>query len=481
MFMNATPGGGVAVRAALDAAERTDLPRRSWSRTLLTLLALLAFTACDTATEPVPVGVGVPASIDVSPDTLTLTAGDSATLTAVVRDTHGESIMNAAVEWSSSDEVVALTTETALVHGMSAGNAKIFARAGSAEGIAHLTVEAGPIVNQAPTASITSPSEDLAVSAGDTVHFRGAANDPDGTVASHAWSFGDGASSSLQEPAGHVYETEGSYQATYQVTDDLGVSSPVVSRTVTVEAAAPGRVIVFEDGFESGDLSAWDQFATNKYTVTSDPERVRSGSYALRAEAGDVGELNKWFMPGYTEVHVQFDVMFADGFQNLRSDGYGMHFFGVLGNRTDNRWSAHGKAGIRPDGTDFFVTVLDPVQFHGDPTLRPFFFYTNYPDMTCGGSCYGNSFVQSPPATELVPGQWYQIEIRLRANTTGEHDGAQELWIDGVRKIDAQGMRWRDTDEVRVNEIAVWNYMPGAQPDQYIWIDNLVVTRPSGP
>jgi hypothetical protein len=198
----------------------------------------------------------------------------------------------------------------------------------------------------------------------------------------------------------------------------------------------------------------------------------------LRARAGDDGELNKWFMPGYTDVHVQFDVMFAAGFQNLRSDGYGMHFFAVLGNRTDNRWSAHGKAGIRPDGTDFFVTVLDPVQFRGDPTLRPFFFYTNYPEMTCGGSCYGNGFVQAPPATELTAGQWHRIEIRVRANTPGEHDGLQELWIDGVKKIDSQGMRWRDTEEVRVNEIAVWNYMPGAQPGQYLWIDNVVVTRP---
>lgn len=32
--------------------------------------------------------------------------------------------------------------------------------------------------------------------------------------------------------------------------------------------ASASAVTVFEDGFESGDLSAWDDAATDRYTVT---------------------------------------------------------------------------------------------------------------------------------------------------------------------------------------------------------------------
>jgi hypothetical protein len=98
---------------------------------------------------------------------------------------------------------------------------------------------------------------------------------------------------------------------------------------------------VFQDGFESGDLSAWDNVATSRYTVTDDPDRVRSGGYALQGTIPPDegwGELNNWFLPGYDEIYVRFDVMFEDGFQNLRSDGNGMHFFSIAGNRVDDRW-----------------------------------------------------------------------------------------------------------------------------------------------
>ncbi len=75
--------------------------------------------------------------------------------------------------------------------------------------------------NQPPvalaSASPTVGAPPLAVS------FTGTGNDPDGTIASYAWTFGDGGSSSKQNPS-HTYQTAGSYTATLTVTDDRGAT-----------------------------------------------------------------------------------------------------------------------------------------------------------------------------------------------------------------------------------------------------------------
>ena len=139
-------------------------------------------------------------------------------------------------------------------------------------------------------------------------------------------------------------------------------------------AAAAPNIVVFEDGFETGDLSLWDNVHTGRYGVTSDPARVKTGTYALEGTIptdDGWGEINKWFMPGYDEIYVRFDVMFEEGFRNLRGDGNGMHFASVSGNHISNQWSSHGKAGIVPNGYDFFTTTVDPEHPYGDDALYP--------------------------------------------------------------------------------------------------------------
>jgi hypothetical protein len=241
----------------------------------------------------------------------------------------------------------------------------------------------------------------------------------------------------------------------------------------TAPAAAE---VVFADDFESGDLSAWDNVHTDRYAVTANPAHVKSGSYALEStipEGPGWGEINKWFMPGYDEIFVRFDVMFEEGFQNLRGDNNGMHFASVSGNHIDDKWSSHGQAGIVPSGYDFFTTTVDPEHPWGDPTLRPFMFYSYFPDMSC---CYGNLFKQEEPKVDTVAGRWHELIIHVDAGTPGQHDGSQSLWIDGQLQIDVPGMRWRDTTDLRLNEFAIVDYMPGSPQTQRIWFDNVLVS-----
>ncbi len=244
----------------------------------------------------------------------------------------------------------------------------------------------------------------------------------------------------------------------------------------TASAAPPVGTIIFQDDFETGDLGKWDQVDSRRYAVTSTPGRVLDGSYALEGtidSSAEWGEINKWFLPGYDRVYFKFDVMFEEGFANLRGDGHGMHFASVAGNRIDNKWSSHGQAGIVPNGNDFFVTTVDPSHAYNDPDLDPFMFYSYFPDMNC---CYGNVFYQTDPKVAIVPGQWHEIIVEVDAGTPGGSNGSQTLWIDGQVKIDVQGIRWRDTADLRLNEVAIVNYMPDPPKTQHIWFDNVMVS-----
>ncbi|WP_196139555.1 PKD domain-containing protein [Aliikangiella sp. G2MR2-5] len=78
----------------------------------------------------------------------------------------------------------------------------------------NVTVSAGP---QNPIASFTYASTQLEAS------FNDSSSDSDGEIVSWAWSFGDGATSSSQNPV-YLYSQPGDYQVTLKVTDDDGLT-----------------------------------------------------------------------------------------------------------------------------------------------------------------------------------------------------------------------------------------------------------------
>jgi hypothetical protein len=118
-------------------------------------------------------------------------------------------------------------------------------------------VQLGPAPpNQPPSASITSPSADVTIAAGQSVSFSGTGADSDGTIAAYAWSFpgGSPASSTQASPGSVTYSTAGTFVASLQVTDNGGLVSPAATRTVVVTpgdftlAATPASATIARDG-----------------------------------------------------------------------------------------------------------------------------------------------------------------------------------------------------------------------------------------
>ncbi|MFI8086011.1 collagenase [Kitasatospora sp. NPDC086009] len=80
--------------------------------------------------------------------------------------------------------------------------------------------------NQAPTAAFTTATGELSVT------FVDRSTDKDGTIASRAWNFGDGTTSTAANPT-KTYGADGTYTVTLTVTDDKGATAST-SRAVTV-------------------------------------------------------------------------------------------------------------------------------------------------------------------------------------------------------------------------------------------------------
>ena len=88
--------------------------------------------------------------------------------------------------------------------------------------------------NEAPVAVIGDPP----VVTGMDVEFVGSDSfDPDGTVDTYAWTFGDGNTSTEANPT-HTYTTGGTYTVELTVTDQDGLASATATTQVTIEEPA---------------------------------------------------------------------------------------------------------------------------------------------------------------------------------------------------------------------------------------------------
>jgi PKD repeat protein len=131
--------------------------------------------------------------------------------------------------------------------------------------------------NQSPVADFSSTTSGL------TAQLTADASDADGTVTGYAWTFGDGGTSTEQDPS-HTYAAGGTYDVTLTVTDDDGATGTVTKQVFVSSGPAPFAVDAFgrtvSNGWGSADTGgAWTRSGTaSNFAVTGGVGTIRMGA-----------------------------------------------------------------------------------------------------------------------------------------------------------------------------------------------------------
>jgi xanthomonalisin len=137
----------------------------------------------------------------------------------------------------------------------------------------------GGTTNQPPVANFSYTTNAL------VANFTDSSTDSDGTIVSHAWTFGDGGTSTSASPS-HTYAAAGSYNVTETVTDNGGATaSKTASVSVTGGGGGGGGGNVLQNGVAVTGLSA----ATGgqlTYTMVV-PAGATGLSFAISGGTGD--------------------------------------------------------------------------------------------------------------------------------------------------------------------------------------------------
>jgi hypothetical protein len=201
----------------------------------------------------------------------------------------------------------------------------------------------------------------------------------------------------------------------------------------------------------------------------------------------------KWFRPGADKVYARFYLKFSLNYQ------YCHHFVWLGATHRTNKWSAFGKAGLKPDGT-YYSTGMEPWFAWGkNPSPGEVNLYTYFldmdPDPKMPGKYWGNGFFPPGPGKGQAAGparvippldRWHCWEFMVQANTAPDKaDGKQAMWVDGKLVGEFTGIRWRSDLDLKVNCLWLqhYGYDEGDPTKQYwkvgqsVWFDDVVVAR----
>ena len=166
--------------------------------------------------------------------------------------------------------------------------------------------------NQLPTAMFTATP--LSGDAPLLVSFDGStSSDPDGTIVSYAWDFGDG-NNGTGVTTSHTYNTPGNYTASLTVTDDDGAQA-VDNVIITVNdpptgplcfIPANGLIVIEAENYSAASpgTGAQSAFSWESYT---DPQA--SGGVAMRVPNGSGGG---WTGLNLTGPRLDYDINFTE-------------------------------------------------------------------------------------------------------------------------------------------------------------------------
>ncbi|MEQ9264433.1 MAG: PKD domain-containing protein [Balneolaceae bacterium] len=206
-----------------------------------------------------------------------------------------------------------------------------------------------PSANADPTAVINGPytgTEGISIAMSSA-----GSSDSDGSIASYAWTFGDGNSSTLANPS-HTYASAGSYTVSLTVTDNDGATNQAQT-TATVDAVSSSSIKLAQ-GVLSGVSSSWQTVnlsetytsmvvvASPLYDNTNLPAVTRIRNASGNSFEVKVQNPGNTALSGYT---VHYMVM-EEGVYTDAADGVKMEAVKFTSTTTDFKgsWSAQSQS-----------------------------------------------------------------------------------------------------------------------------------------
>jgi hypothetical protein len=246
--------------------------------------------------------------------------------------------------------------------------------------------------------------------------------------------------------------------------------------------------VIFATGFERANWqSEWTQAEPKDRIDTIDVDRrfekfqpLQGKALRSRIAKGSTTALNTLFkfdeQIGHEpeEIYFRYYLRLADDWNQTVQGGklpgisgtYGRAGWGGRKSNGKNGWSARGL---------FKMTV--PA---GNPLAgrTPIGFYCYHADMK---SSYGTNWVWNKDYRGyLETNRWYAIEQYCRLNTPGEKNGVLRAWVDGHLAFEKTDVRFRLTDELRIEQVWMNVYHGGTIPsphNQHVFIDNVVIAN----
>jgi hypothetical protein len=213
----------------------------------------------------------------------------------------------------------------------------------------------------------------------------------------------------------------------------------------------PGKEIfsgIFDESFES---TGWKEiFGAPWYHCAGGCETIAGGfkgNYSLRVgfPAGSVGpgeggaqfpvvfdNIQGVDQPLYEELHLSYYLKFEEGF-DFRLGG---KLPGLMGG--GNSWVRSG--GNQPDGTNGWTLRF---MWRRDGRLVIYAYVPPSANGKWGSERWGQDIDCDFTA---VPGKWHRIDQYVNVGTPGKDDGKLIIWIDGVKKLSIDDMRFWDIE-----------------------------------
>ena len=248
--------------------------------------------------------------------------------------------------------------------------------------------------------------------------------------------------------------------------------------------------VIYATSFNSANWSSTD-FPSNTpvvYLFGTDPASrpqwsgdeayLGSGSLLHKQLAGTTKPSGITIMgfPGVDEIYMRWYRKYQAGYR-----------WGCQSSKNNGVYAiadpSKNEACVQPNGYDkFSFRAQDDRRSSGS---GEFFgaLYSYHPHANNGGC--GEWYPQNQGAVKYQqPGNWYSYEIYIRANTVGQWNGVLKMWIDGELRGHQEGLEFRYTDQLKINQVYLFGAMTVCTTPytQMVWDDNLVVaTKYIGP